>query len=154
MASYVTTTEADEYFGARLRIEAWEEASPEERETALEMATRMIDAQRLVGRRAEEDQELAFPRKTMTKTGWWSSEEVPQDIKDACCEQALFLLELTPYERRRMRQHELGVVSQQIGEVTERSSAALVMYNQQNMKMCKEAMQLLKPYIVGKVRIT
>lgn len=61
-------------------------------------ATRTIDALPLRGRKYQRDgtQTRQFPREYQTPDGWWpdtnesdGSVEVPQDVIDACCEEAI-----------------------------------------------------------------
>lgn len=61
-------------------------------------ATRTIDALPLRGRKYQRDgtQARQFPREYQTPAGWWpdtnesdGSVEVPQDVIDACCEEAI-----------------------------------------------------------------
>ena len=85
MAEYCTTTEADTYFERRLNKDAWTDASTADKETALKESTDIIDRLNYYGEKTDENQELQFPRNDDT--------EVPQDIKNACAEVALALLD-------------------------------------------------------------
>ena len=85
MSSYATESEAQTYFENRLHTEPWDEATSTNRNKALGQATKIIDRLSFSGDKADEDQELQFPRGTDT--------EIPQDIKDACAEIALALLD-------------------------------------------------------------
>jgi len=110
MAAYVTVQEADTYFSERLFSEVWINASPEDKQKALVMATKSIDRKPLRGRKTDPQQELAFPRNGDT--------EVPQEVKDACCEEALAILSSAG------NQHSLygpkpGLKSIQIGKTRE-----------------------------------
>ena len=84
-SAYVTESEADTYFSERLNTEAWDDATSIDRIKALKMATRAIDRLNYVGIRNDENQELQFPR--------YDDSSVPQDVLDACCEEALSLLD-------------------------------------------------------------
>ena len=55
------------------------------KEKALKQATKEIDRQLLRGRKTNPEQELAFPRHPDT--------EIPAAVKEACCEEALAILE-------------------------------------------------------------
>ena len=110
MAAYVTVSEADDYFETHLAHSFWDSLSADEKLRALTTATRRIDAQWLVGERYDEGQDLAFPR-TM------DGDEVPERVKDACCEEALFLLE------GRAEAVERGVQSVRAGDASETYSA-------------------------------
>lgn len=85
MNPYATVSEANTYFSERLRTDAWDDADSDDRLKALKQSTRAIERLNFAGDKADEDQELQFPRGDDTV--------VPQDIKDACCELALALLD-------------------------------------------------------------
>lgn len=146
MASYATVPEADTYFATRLHAEAWSSASDADKQKALDMATRQIDRRPLKGERNENDQANAFPR--------YPDTEVPQVVKDATYEQALWLLSLTDYERNRQKQHVLGVIGGSVGDANEYSSAELVRRKMAGTTLCPEALELLRPWLLGAVNIT
>lgn len=83
--NYVTASAADAYFALRLRTGPWDDATSDDQERALTMATKAIDQLNYVGSKADAEQTNQFPRGDDT--------EVPQQIKDACCEIALALLD-------------------------------------------------------------
>lgn len=85
MAAYATRTEAQAYFDERLNVDAWDDASSADQTKALAQATKIIDQLNYRGEKYDEDQENQFPR--------GDDIEVPQDIKDACSEIALALLD-------------------------------------------------------------
>jgi hypothetical protein len=85
MSSYTTIAEASTYFESRLRTDAWDNAEDVDREKALAMATQSIDRLNFHGSKSDDEQELQFPR--------YTDSVVPQDIKNACSEIALKLLE-------------------------------------------------------------
>jgi len=164
MAAYVTVADANKYFSARLFAENWFEADNGNKIKALDMATKQIDRLPLKGRPADPNQELQFPRAYIGGTvldrqqyfdfiqGWWYEQEVPERVKNACCEQALFLLTLTKYERDRNRQHILGIVTENLDLATEISDKNLVSQMRKRTILCPEAREYLLPYLVGKVR--
>lgn len=105
---YGTLTAADSYFATRLHTDAWDNATVSDRSKSLYSATRIIDRLNYKGyksttyavvsaytwpdeptqeelRAAEASQELEFPRDADTV--------VPDDIKVACYEIALALLD-------------------------------------------------------------
>lgn len=94
--SYIDLTEANEYFGGRLHADAWTAATDADKEKALNMATRAIDRLPLKGCKTEDDQANQFPRHP--------DEEIPQAVKDACCEEALALLERGNNQRHKLQQ--------------------------------------------------
>ena len=137
--SYCTIEYADEYFRNRLHAESWGQADSETKEKALKQATKTIDRQPLRGRKMNPEQELAFPRHPDT--------EVPEAVKEACCEEALALLERGNSQRRKLQQE--GVQSFALGNMSETyiTGASLGLLSQ-------EAKELLRPWLLGGVLIT
>lgn len=82
---YATPAEVDDYMTGRLSAEAWTTAIPDDKTAAVIMATRAIDILNFLGEKSVESQELQFPRD--------EDSAVPQDIKNACAEEALALLD-------------------------------------------------------------
>lgn len=165
MGSYVTTEEAVAYFGERLGADAWDGASEIDRTKALATATRVIDRQIFKGRKADPDQVLSFPRAYegpvpvamgtayVQANFWWVEEVVPQAVKDATCEQALFLLSMTDYDRDRQRQHTLGMVGSGLGQANEYSAQAFVAQNRKGAILCPDARDCLRPVLAGTVKM-
>ena len=137
--SYIDIEEADEYFAGRLHAESWGQADDETKEKALKQATREIDRQPLKGRKTETSQTLAFPR--------YPDSEVPETVKDACCEVALALLERGNSQRRKLQQE--GVQSFSLGNMSETYAAGAG-----RGLISQEAKELLKPWLLGSVFIT
>lgn len=137
--SYCTIEYADEYFNNRLHTESWFEADDSTKAKALKQATRAIDRQLLKGRKTNPKQELAFPR--------YPDTEVPEAVKEACCEEALTLLERGNSQRRKLQQE--GVQSFTLGNMSETyiTGAGRGMLSQ-------EAKELLRPWLIGAVMIT
>lgn len=82
---YASLSDGNTYFSERLRSEPWDDASAEDRNKALKMATRAIDKLNFAGDKADATQERQFPRGDDT--------EIPQPIMDATCELALAFLD-------------------------------------------------------------
>ncbi len=82
---YADISFANQYFSERLHTKPWDKAPIGDRNAALSMATRYIDALDFADRKTVADQENEFPRA--------GSLDVPDDIKRACCEIALALLD-------------------------------------------------------------
>lgn len=137
--SYCTVEYANEYFGRRLHAEIWFEADDSTKEKALKQATREIDRQPLKGRKTETSQTLAFPR--------YPDSEVPEAVKDACCEVALALLERGNSQRRKLQQE--GVQSFSLGNMSETFAAGVG-----KGLLSQEAKELLRPWLIGAVMIT
>jgi len=89
MSQYVDITFADNYFLSKLHTDAWDNATSEEKDQALMMMTSAIDNLQYIGSKAEESQDLEFPRQYdgVVET------EVPDRIKMATCEGAISLLD-------------------------------------------------------------
>ena len=95
--SYVSLTDADAYFLARLGSEVWSEATPEQKEAALRTATSLLDNMRWCGMTAVEGQPLAFPRKMSffdpSQGRVVTPEGLPPRLVNAQLELSLHLLE-------------------------------------------------------------
>ena len=137
--SYIDINGADEYFAGRLHAESWSGADSETKEKALKQATRAIDRQLLRGRKTNPEQELAFPR--------YPDTEVPEAVKEACCEVALALLERGNNQRRKLQQE--GVQSFTLGNMSETYAAGAG-----RGLLSQEAKELLRPWLIGAVNIT
>lgn len=94
--SYVSLEDAATYFGRRLGSDAWDAAGVANQEKALQHATTNLEAVDWVGYRNSPSQALAFPRAypynddpDKLTTGL----AIPTAIKNACCEEAIALLE-------------------------------------------------------------
>jgi hypothetical protein len=137
--SYIDIDGADEYFAGRLHAESWGQADDSTKEKALKQATKIIDRQPLKGRKATDEQELAFPR--------YPDTELPEAVKEACCEEALALLERGNSQRRKLQQE--GVQSFSLGNMSETFAAGAG-----KGLLSQEAKELLKPWLLGAVMIT
>ena len=137
--SYCTIEYANEYFENRLHAESWSGTDSETKEKALQQATKAIDRQPLSGRKADTTQTLAFPRHP--------DAEIPEAVKEACCEEALALLERGNNQRRKLQQE--GVQSLSLGNMSETyiTGAGKGLLSQ-------EAKELLRPWLLGAVNVT
>jgi len=136
--SYIDIDGADEYFAGRLHAERWGETSDADKEKALRQATKEIDRQLLKGRKATDAQELAFPR--------YPDTEIPEAVKEACCEIALALLEKGNSQRRKLQQE--GVQSFSLGNMSETYTPGAG-----RGLLSQEAKELLRPWLLGGVNI-
>lgn len=84
--SYVTLEEADKYFEEKLGADFWAELDETAKEKALITASRQIDIQPFLGRKADPKQEMSFPRIIRGK-----KYEVLYRVKAAVCEQVFGL---------------------------------------------------------------
>ena len=92
--SYVTLEAADVYFAARLNVTDWTGAETDDKNRALVTATLRLDQEEYKGLKSDADQALKWPRDNIYDEDGNSvdSDAVPQRIKDAQCELALFML--------------------------------------------------------------
>jgi len=137
--SYIDIDGANEYFENRLHAERWSGADSETKEKALKQATKAIDRMPIRGRKTDISQSLAFPR--------YPDTEAPEVVKEACCEEALALLERGNSQRRKLQQE--GVQSFSLGNMSETyiTGAGKGLLSQ-------EAKELLRPWLIGAVHIT
>jgi hypothetical protein len=98
--SYISSTDADAYFAARLYADDWTNANDGVKEKALLMARRLIDQQEYLGWRTLVGQMLAWPRMGISCV---PSDSVPFAILDAQCELALAFIrrDLTLDDKKR-----------------------------------------------------
>ena len=87
--SYVSQETADYYFDERLNSDVWENALQADKEKALITASRKLDNLNYIGTKKSASQPMAFPRVFSSS----AVSEIPVDIEDAVCEEALALLE-------------------------------------------------------------
>jgi len=85
MANYMTLAEFATWATTRLNVEAYTIATDAQRTASLTMATEAIDRLNYLGEMTDSDQANQFPRDADTA--------VPSDIKKACAEVALALLD-------------------------------------------------------------
>jgi hypothetical protein len=103
--SYVTVADCTTYLNARLNVSAWTDAvtaATGDPERALIAATKRLDEERwvgdpvnaLTGTTDDTTQALQWPRYgAIDQNGWeYLSTVIPQPVKDATCELALYLL--------------------------------------------------------------
>lgn len=108
--AYGTLSEANNYFDNRLRSVAWKRAKKEDKKSALHEATQMIDRLNFVGIKTDPDQVHQFPRGPSVKKSCQqiligiplcgcneivrdANTEIPTDIKNACFEVAIKLIQ-------------------------------------------------------------
>lgn len=135
---YVNLDEANEYFSTRLNVDAWASASDADKEKALIMATKAIDRQPLKGQKTDPSQLLAFPR--------YPDTEIPEAVKEACCEEALALLERGNSQRRKLQQE--GVQSFSLGNMSETYAPGAG-----RGLLSQEVKELLRPWLLKAVNI-
>lgn len=87
----VTINEANEYFAGRLHVDTWLQANVLDKNKALITATRYLNKFDYFGTKTLETQEHEFPRSGST--------EIPNEIKMACYEIAISLLDGSEIDR-------------------------------------------------------
>jgi len=92
----------------------------------------------LRGRKTDLHQPLAFPR--------YPDTEIPEAVKEACCEEALAILESGNSQRRKLQQE--GVQSITLGSMSETYIAGAG-----RGMLSQEAKELLRPWLIGAVTI-
>lgn len=127
--SYISVLEANTFFAEDLRETFWNTFSTPEKEKALLMATSQIDSLPFAGQKITTSQEREFPRfwYLAGKKYYWDSIdgniEVPNNIKTAVCEQALFNLKFYGNASiegcQRYVLQEAGVTSISLGGISE-----------------------------------
>ena len=147
--SYCDLEFANEYFGGKLYSEKWDEANETTREKALKEACKRVDRIRFNGKKLKDEQPLQFPRVLGRVVGLslQVSVGIPEEIKQAQCEEALALLERGNSPRTKAQ--EQGVVSLRIGEMAEEYDRKVRPSRLHSI----EAWELLKGYVVGSVVI-
>src|ERR1051325_7143664 len=92
--SYVTLTEANDYFADRLNTTEWDAAVSETKEKALITATRRIDEEQFFGYKVSTSQALKWPRyNVLDEDGvYLPSDSIPERVKQAVFVTALELL--------------------------------------------------------------
>jgi hypothetical protein len=140
---YVEIDEAQDYFDERLNTEAWDGATDEDKLKALKMATRKINNLNFVGVRHDLSQANEFPR--------GSDITVPDNIKFACCELALQLLDdVDP----NLEVEELTVTHEGYAQARTQYDRSFTLPHIRAGIPSSEAWEYLVPYLVDPLRIT
>lgn len=147
--TYVTITEANEYFDGKLYADEWNRADETTKEKALKEACRRINRLAFKGEKVVEAQLLAFPRKMpifnrIGVIGFTDDTGIPEEVKAAQCEEALALLRYG--NNARTKAQEQNVIRVSFGEISEEYRTNLKL-------LSKEALEILKPYLAGVVAI-
>lgn len=138
--SYISRDDATTYFEGRLGASAWSSASNGDKDIALVQATRHIDRyHRFHGAKNSTAQALQFPRDVQEE----AVSALPQCVKDACCEEALWVLQ-NPTRGGRSQRQQLqaeGVQSFGVGDLREEFART------SRDGLCPEARDMLKDWI-------
>lgn len=141
--TYATQVEADAYFAARFGSDSWTALLAADKEKALKQAARELDRHRFLGRKAYYNQALEFPRQYPYHSDDPESTtavEVPDSVKHAQCEQALWVVENSATGGRSSRQalQAEGVTSFRVGSTSETFGGGAILGI-----LCPEARHLL-----------
>ena len=118
----ITLEEAYDYFGyERIFSEEWLMASMDAQERSLKMATNQINR---------------------LKFSTYSDDNKEKYFKNAICEQAIYLIQTQNTQRSRLM--EQGVTSFSVEGLSESYDVSRA-----SKKICSEAMEYLKPYLLG-----
>jgi hypothetical protein len=134
--SYVTVEEADAFFVDRLDSPKWTTATAEEKEVALKLSTRAVDAQQFWGEPTSESQALQWPRD--------GESTIPNAVIYATCLQAEAYLQRPDILSRRIKARADGVEALDLGEL--RESYANDRVEAENL-LCPEARVTLDRFI-------
>lgn len=98
--SYVSVSEAEAFFSTSMKASTWDSLDESSKEAALITATREIDQRAWIGTAASPTQKLGWPRKGASyfdeRLGLAvhpSTADIPERVKMAVYEQAIYLLE-------------------------------------------------------------
>lgn len=150
MDSYASVPYADEYLGSLIGTSVWKDIDSQDKERALVTATLHIDALSSYGggfrgKKTAPDQPLIFPRCPDT--------EVPENIKRACCHEALALLEQSsdPEASKRTGAIRQGITAITIGDVSESYAKSSEAANGLKGYLLSDmAISLISPYMAVK----
>ena len=156
--AYMSASESDAYFLGDPRTTGWSALSDDEKDWYLKRSTKVIDALPLRGVKYLTDgtQSLQFPRQY--REGYDMDEltgeaEVPQAVKNACCEEALALyLEQAGGGSSRAALQEAGVQSYQIPGILSETFRAGAGPGRYGLRSA-DAHRLLSRYIARSVPI-
>lgn len=136
--SFVTLEEAEAYFDERFDSDAWTnpDSKPDDavKEKLLITASKKINSFDFVGSPLEVGQKMSFPR----------DYELPQDIKDAVCEEAYSLLTQESSVHKKNQEANISSISLGAGSVSYNSSYS---FAEDSMLVSKTALYLVKKWI-------
>jgi hypothetical protein len=161
---FTSLTVPNAFFAQVLGSSAWDDATDADKTKALQMATKAIDAIRYSGYKMLSSQARAFPRKyvpsessspwgnTISEDPWgyvYDTADVNQDILDACCWEALALLQYYASSANASRQNlrAQGVTSYSIGDLSESYGASSLGGPASYNLKSQEAYNLLELYM-------
>ena len=90
--SYLSVTEANDYFGGRFGAEAWDGFTDLQKKQLLSTATKKLESAVFGGSRATKTQSLAWPRiNLIDQDGYSLNGVLPTKLKEATCEMAYWI---------------------------------------------------------------
>lgn len=149
LEGYVTAAEADAIISGYLlstdpqRI-AWTALSTADKEAYLNQALLRIESLAYIGRKAEDDQPLQFPRKWRTE---WQTAP-PEAVKEAQALEACASVGMTEEAEKRAQLKAQGITSFSAGSLSETYGNVAIGVNRIYSQIARE---LLKPYLLGAV---
>ncbi len=96
--SYITRADADTYFEGRMNASAWTSATDSNKDLALVAATNRLEAiSDYLSYPTDTNQRLRWPRIWVVNEygGYYDPDVIPRLVQEACCEEALRLLNTT-----------------------------------------------------------
>ena len=144
MEAYATVEYADQYLGDLLTADKWASTESDTKERALSEATVRIDMLAYRGKKAQPSQVRAFPR--------YPDTTVPEAVKQACCLEALFLVDsqANPAYARRLADIRQGVKSVSIGDASESYADIAEIKKTQGGLGSDMALALLRLYLAAR----
>lgn len=106
--SFITLEDAQNYFDERYDSEEWLNLDEKNQEKLLITASKKINSFDFIGSPLEENQPMAFPRNF----------DMPQDIKDAVCEEAICLINKSQNVHYKNQQDNITSISLGAGSVS------------------------------------
>lgn len=135
--TFVTLEEAEAYFDERFGSEKWfdKDLTDKTKEQLLVTASKKISSFDFVGSALEPGQPMAFPR----------DYEMPQDIKDAVCEEAYSMLNQEASVHKKNQEANISSISLGVGSVSYNSTASVV--GEDSVLDSKAALNLVKKWV-------
>lgn len=136
--SFVTLEEAEVYFDERFDSDAWTnpDSKPDDgvKEKLLITASKKINAFDFVGAPLEKGQAMAFPR----------DYDLPQDIKDAVCEEAYSLLTQEAGIHKKNQESNISSISLGAGSVSYNAPTG---FSEEKILYSSTALYLVKKWV-------
>lgn len=135
--TFVTLEEAEAYFDERFGSEKWfdKDLTDKTKEQLLVTASKKISSFDFVGSALEPGQPMAFPR----------DYEMPQDVKDAVCEEAYSMLNQEVSVHKKNQEANISSISLGVGSVSYNSTASAV--GEDSVLDSKAALNLVKKWV-------